>query len=113
MIFKNDFLVDAMSVFKSIVSLRKRRLNGFAMLFFAVVRKDAAEHTIEHEKVHIRQFWRNPAMYFWVAFTNKYALELEAYRVSVQYGRDVNSAAQALSIYNGGDVEAAKKDLLN
>jgi len=113
MIFKNDFLVDTMGVLKSILSFRKRRLNGFAILVFAVVRSNAKEHTIEHERVHIRQFWRNPVVYIWKSIFNRYYLELEAYKVSIEYGRDVDSAARALSIYNDGDIETAKKDLLS
>lgn len=113
MIFKNDFLVDAMSVFKSIVSLKKRRLGGFAMFFFAVVRTDAPQHIIEHEKKHIEQFWRNPARYVLDLLTNRYELELEAYKVSVEYGLDVDAAARHLYHYNGDDLAAAKEALLN
>lgn len=113
MIFKNDFLVDAMSVLKSIMSLKKRRLGGFAMFFFAVVRTDAPQHIIEHEKKHIEQFWRNPARFVLTLLTNRYELELEAYKVSVEYGLDVDVAAKYVSYYNGGDIAAAKEALLN
>ena len=66
MIFKNDFLVDAMSVFKSIVSLKKRRLGGFAMFFFAVVRTDAPQHIIEHEKNTLSSFGEIQLGMFWI-----------------------------------------------
>lgn len=45
--------------------------------------------------------------------TNMYELELEAYKVSVEYGLDVDVAAKYVSYYNGGDIAAAKEALLN
>ena len=113
MIFKNDFIVDLVQGLKNLLSGKKRTYGGFTWFFFAVVRKDASEHLIEHEKTHIRQFWRNPLAYLFNLIFNRYKLELEAYQTSVQYGLDVDRAAIHLSNYNGGNVGAAKEDLTN
>jgi len=113
MIFKNDFIVDTVGGLKNFLTRRKVRYGGFAWFFFAVVRKDASKNIIEHEKTHIRQFWRNPFVYIFDLIFNRYKLELEAYRVSVEYGLNIDLASKYLSMYNGGDIEAARRDLTN
>jgi hypothetical protein len=42
---------------------------------------------LEHEKTHVKQFWKNPLMFLWYVFSKKarYAYELEAYRVQMKY----------------------------
>ena len=113
MIFKNDLIVDLVQGWKNLLTGQKREYGGFAWFFFAVVRKNASQHLIEHEKTHIRQFWRNPLTFFYDLIFNRYKLELEAYQTSVKYGLNVDQAAIYLSYYNGGNVGAAKEDLTN
>lgn len=113
MIFRNDFIVDAVQGLKNLIQGRNRVYGGFAFFFFAVVRKNASEHLIEHEKTHIKQFWRNPIVYLWDLIFNRYKLELEAYQTSVKYGLGLDRAAIFLSYYNGGKIAAAKEDLIN
>ena len=87
--------------------LKGRTLNGFTFGPIGFVRNDAEKHTVEHEKVHIRQYFE----LFLFRFKRGYQRELEAYIVSVKHGRDINSAARALSIHNGGNVFKALQDL--
>lgn len=45
---------------------------------------------LEHEKVHVKQFWRNPLFGLWYLFSKKDRLgyEVEAYREQLKYSPD-------------------------
>lgn len=104
MIFRSTF----------IVKLKGKNLLGFTQGPIGFVRNDAEQHTVEHEKTHIRQWWRHFGFLVFPLFFKKgyrYKMELEAYIVSVKNGRDINSAARALSTHNGGNVHAALTDI--
>lgn len=111
MIIRHTPTVELMSKFKSILSRRKRTLNGFQMFFFAVVREDAADHTVEHERVHIKQFWRTLGFSTFkrILKTSRVDYELEAYVASVKAGRPLSSAARALAIHVGDYTTALRK----
>jgi hypothetical protein len=100
-----------MSKFKSILSGRPRKLNGFALGPIAVVREDAADHTVEHERVHIRQFWRTLGFSTFkrILKTSRVEYELEAYVASVRAGRPLSSAARALAIHTGSVQDATRR----
>lgn len=112
MIIRHTFTVELMSKFKSILSRRKRKLNGFALGPIAVVREDAAEHTVAHERVHIKQFWRTLGFSTFkrILKTSRVDYELEAYVASVKAGRPLSSAARALAVHVG-DPQTAKRKL--
>jgi len=85
-----------------------KKLNGFAFAYLAFVKNDAQKHTVEHEKVHIKQFWE---ALFKFKRLNRYERELEAYIVSVENGRDLNSAAWVLAKYHLAGYPKAFEDL--
>ena len=102
MIIRSTFMV------KLREKLKNKRLNGFAVGPIAFVKGDAEKHTVEHEKVHIRQFW---AALFKFKRLNRYERELEAYIVSVKNGRPLESAARVLAQYHLGGYAKALGDL--
>lgn len=76
------------------------------------------EGLLEHEKTHVRQFWRNPFMFLWYVFSKqaRYQYELEAYRVQLRYSpHRLYGYAVTLATKYGLDlsIEAVKFDLLN
>lgn len=115
MIIRSTRMVLVRQWFINLFRKRKRTLNGFQVLFLAIVRGDASAHTVEHEKIHIRQWWRSAGLQpllllVWPGL--RYDWELEAYVTSVRNGRSIESAARALSVHNGYDYEAALEDIL-
>jgi len=115
MIIRSTSTVEFRQWLYNLGAKKKRNLNGFQVLFLAFVRNDAADHTVAHEQVHIRQWWRTLGLQpylrlFWPGI--RYRHELEAYIVSVMNGRDMESAARALSIHCKGDYKKAMNDLL-
>lgn len=62
---------------------------------------------LEHEKVHVAQFWRNPLFGLAYLFLKKarFAYEVEAYRVQAVYHPEkIDAYAQALATLYGLDV---------
>ena len=80
-----------------------RDLNGFAGKTNAfIIRINVAykgdKGLLEHEKVHVGQFWRNPLHGLFYKFSRSYRLksEVEAYRKQVEYGADIDKMAWLL-----------------
>ena len=78
--------------------------NGFAGKTNAFVIRILKSHKddrglLEHEKVHVKHFWRNPLHGWFYRFSEDYRLksEVEAYRVQYRYGADLNILADHLS----------------
>ena len=71
---------------------------------------------IEHEKVHVKQFKRNPLMPLLYLVSCKYRLayEVEAYKVSIKHGVPLHHCAESLLKYRCGiTFEQAQELLLN
>jgi hypothetical protein len=78
--------------------------NGFAGKTNAFVIRILKSHKddrglLEHEKVHVKQFWRCPLHGLFYRFSEDYRLksEVEAYRVQYKYGADLDTLADHLS----------------
>jgi len=53
---------------------------------------------LEHEKIHVKQFWKNPLHGLFYKFSKDYRLksEVEAYRKQIEYGADLDQMAWLL-----------------
>jgi hypothetical protein len=78
--------------------------NGFAgkanMFVIRILKSHKDDRgLLEHEKVHVKQFWRNPLHGLFYKYSEDYRLksEVEAYRVQYRYGADLNILADHLS----------------
>lgn len=59
---------------------------------------------LEHEKVHVKQFWRNPLMCFWYVLSKKarFEYEVEAYKVQATHNPEkLEDYAEALATKYG------------
>jgi len=93
MIFYSDFIVNLIN------TVCQKTFDGYAFLFFIFVRKDAGQDLIEHEKVHVQQFLKNPLfpLIYMVSQRKRMEYEAEAYRASMKHGMKFKRALQLLS----------------
>ena len=102
MIFRSTPIVEFKQWTENLFRKQPRRLLGFALGFVAFVRSDVKQHTIKHELVHIKQFWRTfglHLLFYNISKSYRFKTELEAYVESVKNGRSVESAAGGLSVH--------------
>lgn len=87
----------------------KKEWDAMNLFFVTLIRPQfkGVKFIVEHEKVHTRQVFRwlifQPIFY---QLSKKWRLkfELEAYKVSVEHGQSVNSAAWAIANLYGLDI---------
>jgi len=65
------------------------KCKGVAIGCFVFIKKDSDNALLQHELVHVRQFWRNPLMplLYLLSKRKRYQYEIEAYRESIRCGR--------------------------
>lgn len=89
MLFKSDTIV------KLLNKIKGKDLDGYTIFFFIFVKSNASKMMIEHEKVHVKQFFKTfglfPFLYMIPSF--RYKFEVEAYRKSIELGMDPWKAA--------------------
>lgn len=81
----------------------RKDLGGFAgkaYAFVILIHKDYKDDKglLEHEKIHVKQFWRNPLHGLFYKIFKDYRLksEVEAYRKQIEYGADIDKMAWLL-----------------
>lgn len=71
---------------------------------------------LEHEKVHVKQFWKNPFFGLWYLFSKKdrFAYEAEAYRKQLEFspGKEEVFASHLTTKYNLGITRQQALDAL-
>ncbi|MCK4795571.1 MAG: hypothetical protein KAV87_68205 [Desulfobacteraceae bacterium] len=75
---------------------------GFTRAFVIFIRPEhkCDKGLLEHEKVHVKQFWRYLCFNWALRLVSKkweYKLEMEAFRVQLRYARDWDHSALKLS----------------
>lgn len=78
----------------------RKDLDGFAAKAYAFVILIHVDYKndrglLEHEKIHVEQFWKNPLHGLFYRFSKSYRLksEVEAYRKQIEYGADIDKMA--------------------
>ena len=82
------------------------RTYGFIIFIKEAYKDDVG--LLEHEKTHVKQFWKNPLIFglkYLLSKTFRLRVEIEAYKVQMKYskpGSEVTFANYIISKYNLG-----------
>ena len=76
--------------------------NGWAWLWHIKIRPAYSDDIglLEHEKVHVKQFWRLGTLHaylYWLSKRYRLKCEVEAYREQLKYGGDIDLFAKFIS----------------
>jgi hypothetical protein len=78
-----------------------KRFAGYTVLFVILIRPAyrCDRGLLEHERVHVRQFWRNPLhpLLYWLSPEHRLAAEVEAYKEQLRWCWSVEERAKTFA----------------